>query len=429
MNRSISYSGRKISEGYLQGSSLLYTLLIALITSTLLSCYLLVNYYQQVRMDRLYWEEIARDNLQSGVEIWLSESPPKWGESIAFPLFESPIDSFIGQSEAWGLFGILHGTGTHSRSRVSRSCLIGEMIPSHRQESLYLVDRRQPLVLVGKTRLAGTLALPPSGIKSGFIGRRGFENRQLYQGRITHSKRDMPELNIENKDHIAHYLHEISIVPPAEQAFALEGENVSRLWHEQVYEIISPGSVQIRQSSIQGKCRIISAHTITVGADAQLDQVTLFARHILFEAGFQGRVQAFALESIEVEQGTKLSYPSTLMVSKQDLPGKLILHPSSTVEGAVIFDLKTFDAKTDRNDYVQLGQTSLVKGLIVADHGLEIQGEVRGQVLTGSFVLRTAGGIYRNHLIDASIDLSQLSHTYSAPLVYGSRLYQIIEWM
>lgn len=388
----------------------------------------MVNYYHQVRQNRLYWKELASYNLQSGMEIWLSDSPaqePYTEQS----LFESKVDSFIGVSEAWGLFTLKHGTGVHSGSRSSRSCLIGEAIPPNRDESLYLVDRRQPLVVVGNARLSGKLSLPPSGIKSGFIGRRGFENERLYTGRIVHSKRNMPPFPIQNRASIKHILDEIHSTPTQEQAFALEGVIVHQPWDKQAYEIISPGSIVIRQSSLKGKSRIIAAGSITIQADAQLDHSLLFARNIIIETGFRGRIQAIATRSILIEEDAQLTYPSVLMVSKKDQAAQLILKANTLIEGAVIFDSSISGAKADRNDYVQLASTSTVKGIVTADHSLEIQGTVLGQVVTGSFVLRTAGGMYRNHIIDAHINFNQLSEDYAAPLMYGGAFPQIIEWL
>lgn len=412
----------------LKGSSLLYSLLIAMLISALLCGYLMTNYFQQHRMDRLYWQKIAGDNLQSGLELWLSE-PQHWDDFREQSLFETEIDSFIGEQESWGLFGLVHGLGTHGSQRVSGSCLVGEKIPGDRHYSLYLEDRRQPLVLVGKANLQGQLVVPPSGIRTGFIGRRGYERNQLFSGSKRSSERIKPSLSDESAGDSRRILEELYEFPPSSEAFVLQQEFRDQVWNGPVHEVVSAGTLVIRQSSLQGKCRIIAADTLIVEADATLDHSLLYARHILIQPGFQGRLQALALESIFVGEGVQLRYPSALMVSPVDGAGSIRIQPDALVEGAVLLDRAWFQDQPNRDDYLQISPGALIKGLVYADHNLEIQGEVQGQVIAGNFVLRTAGGMYRNHLLDASISLDLLPHEFAAPLLYGKHTYQLVEWL
>ena len=426
--RNIDHWLLRLPSSKLQGSSLIYSVLIALIISSLLASYLMLNTYQHIRMDRLHWNALAEDNLQSGVELWLSEFGT-WGEYRNQSLFDSPIDSLKGFCEPWGLLGLIHGTGIHSRSRVQGSCLVGELIPQHQQYSLYLEDRRQPLVIVGNSRLQGRLYLPPSGIRSGFIGRRGYENPQLFWGTKLASKREKPGLSFGSHHTIRSILEEILHASVSSQSFALQGEEVDKSWTESPYQIVTPGSVRITQSRLAGKCQLIASGKITVAADAQLDHCLLFARDIQVEDGFTGRLQAFAIESIQVGAGASLEYPSSLLLSGSQEAASIFIQEGAKIEGAVIFDRDWFEKTPHQNDYLQIATGARVKGMVYADHNLEIQGSIEGQLTAGSFVLKTAGGIYRNHLLDGQIIGTSSSNQLVLPLLYGDQQYRIIEWL
>lgn len=426
----LTQSPKPKTKLHLQGSTLLYTLLIALLISALLSSYVIVNVYSQHRMNRFYHEELAADNLRSGTEQWLSESF-RWGVGDEQILFDTDVDRFEVRTEAWGLLGLLHGTGIHSNSHQSRSCLIGEEIPKVRQYSLYLSNQRQPLVLVGNTRLSGQLYLPPSGLRTGFIGRRGFERAQIHEGTVRTSESDLPQLSISSSQSqsIRSILEEIKGSAQDDLAFGLVGETAQPAWTDPAYQLVSPSSLVIDNSQLIGKCRIISSGTITVKASAKLDNCLLYARHIEIESGFRGRLQGFALESIQVGKGAELSYPSVLMLCRAEAPASMIIEEGATIEGAVIVDHAWFQAKPDRADEFRLAAGSHIRGLVYCDQGIEVQGRVDGQLVAKSFVLRTAGGIYRNHLIDASVALQDVSTRYLAPLVYGQKQQAVLEWL
>ncbi|MEL7533119.1 MAG: hypothetical protein AAFN10_17515, partial [Bacteroidota bacterium] len=156
----------------LQGGALIYVVLLSLVICTLLSTYLVVNTQQHSFAERLYHQQLAQRNLQSGLNLQLAYGDPFSTSKIA--LFDSEIDSFYAQSEPWGLFQLIHARATHASQSASRSALLGQEIPKRFDFSLYLSDKGQSLSVLGKTHLQGKLSLPNGGVKKAFIGNISF---------------------------------------------------------------------------------------------------------------------------------------------------------------------------------------------------------------------------------------------------------------
>ncbi|MEO1449962.1 MAG: hypothetical protein AAFV07_10575, partial [Bacteroidota bacterium] len=174
-------------KGQLKGGTLVYTLMIGLLVSMIMGAYILLNFLQQKQLDRLYHEQLARNNAYSGLELLLSQ-PVNWGSKQEISLFDNEVDSVLIQTEKWGLLGLVHATGIHGKAQVEQTALIGGNLQGPHRFSLLLSDSREPLTLVGKTRLEGPLYLPAAGLRRGFIGRKGFEGKNLFTGQRLNSR-------------------------------------------------------------------------------------------------------------------------------------------------------------------------------------------------------------------------------------------------
>ena len=211
--------------------------------------------------------------------------------------------------------------------------------------------------------------------------------------------------------------------------YILSGARQEISWQEKAFKYQSPGDLELNGGVFAGKCIIMAAGEITVKANSSLTHTLLFARKIRFEKGFSGTIQAFATEQIELEEGVELDYPSIILIAKTDLPAQLIIGKNATIEGAVIMDHNLFSAKKEMNDYCLIGHGAVVWGLLYATHNLDIKGQLMGSVVTDGFLLKTPGRSYRNHLLDAEINFGELSAGFAAPLIFGKKKPQLIEWL
>ncbi|MEL6135144.1 MAG: hypothetical protein AAFR59_17440, partial [Bacteroidota bacterium] len=183
--------------------------------------------------------------------------------------------------------------------------------------------------------------------------------------------------------------------------------------------------------SLRGKC-VVVAEEITVTAKADLHGTLLFGKRIHFQSGFEGDIQAFALDTLWVEEGVKLYYPSVLHISKHNNQTATFLHLASNsyVQGMVTYERSLFrQSAPNRGDRCYIGQGSRIEGMLYASHQLDLRGEVIGSVTAGNIVHQGPARLYKNYLVDAQINASRLSSHYLAPCIFSQAKYRILTWL
>lgn len=410
----------------LKGGALIYVILLSLLISGILSALLLINYYQGSFANKSYFYSLAQDNLQSGLEWVLATQPTVSHYETA--LFDSPIDSFSMQKETWGLFHLLHAQANHGPVKLQRSCLIGERIPKSYQFSLYLTDKRQPLILTGNTLLKGKLFVPASGIRTGNVGRISYQRQTLFEGTSSNSNTQSKSLKYTPTSTVIPLLSSLKAESASLETYMLQDAHIQQDWKSPVKRYDSPYSLLLENCEILDKVIIFSPGEIEVKANSRLRDCILLAPKIRIAPGFEGSLQAFATESISLGAGATLAYPSVLMLAKQGESAQLSLAEHSEVQGAVIFDTQLFRQKIHREDFVSLATESRIYGSLFAQHNLDLQGKVFGQVITDGFLLRTPAALYRNHLMHAEIDWEGLHPDYTSPLIFGGEEQTLIKW-
>lgn len=411
----------------LKGGALIYVILLSMLISSLLSALLLINHYQGILTDKNYFYTLAKDNLDSGLQLFFASNAS--AKSFETQLFDSEIDSFSLQRETWGLFHLLHTQAQHGSVDIQKSCLVGERIPKSHQFSLYLTDKRQPLILTGDTYLKGKLFLPASGIRRGNIGRISYQRPQLFEGISSPSSSQSKPLLLPHKQELIELLSRLSSQSASGETYLLQEAYLQQQWNKNTYDYESPHSLILENSEIRDKVLVYSPGNIKVRANSRLSDCILVAKTIEIEAGFQGALQAFATEHIHIGAQASLRYPSVLMLAKHAESAQLVLAENSEVQGAVIFESDLFRQSIHREDYVSIRPGAKVYGSLFAQHNLDLQGEVYGQVITDGFLLRTSAASYRNHLMNAIIDFDGLSPRYGSPLLFGGKEQKLIKWL
>ena len=160
---------RSIFTYKLKGGAIIYVLLISSLISGLMAAFVMLSSFESRYLQKHTQLDLARENLRSGLYVYL-QRPFRVRGKKAMQLFTEQ-DSCWFEAETWGLFSLVHGKAKHAHAFISKSALIGEKLPGEARFSLYLADFRQPLTVVGNTRLEGKVFLPEAGIKTGHIGK------------------------------------------------------------------------------------------------------------------------------------------------------------------------------------------------------------------------------------------------------------------
>ncbi|MEM8897797.1 MAG: hypothetical protein AAGC85_06815 [Bacteroidota bacterium] len=419
----------KLKHIHLQGGSLLYVLMLVLIISGLMSAYILVNAYQLTLLDKMYAEELARENMYSGSNLLLA-SPLELNESLEKTLFDTGMDTANMYPEAWGVWGLVRFKGIHGYAQETQWALVGQELSSDRQSALFLDDQKSALVLSGNTLLKGTVYIPAAGIKKGTVGIKGFERKELVEGQQQSSRGKALGMNHSLLTIVADSLKSIVEDTASIETYYLRKIAVDQAWEEESYLIRSQHNLILDEASFRGKCIIQTTGEILVKANSQLEQVQLYAKSIRFEEGFEGSCQAFATEELVVEQDVHLTYPSVLALFKATKESvKLRLLNNSTLEGALLMSEKLLDGEPQREDVMWISPTTKIWGLVDVSYGLSLRGKVYGHTHVGQFLLRTAGATYKNYLLDSELNFDLLHPDFVSPFLDKDSRSKIVRWL
>lgn len=170
-------------------------------------------------------------------------------------------------------------------------------------------------MLVGNTKIIGDVLLPEQGVKSGNIAGTSYYGNQLIYGSVSNSIDNFPK--IKNLEYLKNFIKYPTIVEgvPFELEDALE---LHQSFFEKTAIYQEENAIYLANISLRGNIIISSKTAIYVAASATLENLILIAPKISIDENFKGSFQAFATENIVVEKQCVLSYPSALMLLKNE---------------------------------------------------------------------------------------------------------------
>lgn len=389
----------------LPAGSLIATLVLALVIFITCGMLLLALYHFKYFEIKDQLEQRLDDDLQSGIErVLASERITATPEQDSSLLFEGMTDSLYFRNEPWGCF---HASGikvTYKGRMKTTSFLYGAEHFRYRDASLYLADHDRPLSLTGDTYIEGKAYLPKSGLRSGFFQQKGFARKNLIEGTIDSSSKQLPPLEAAFRKQLRNLGNRVTDTLLTASGDAVD--SIEQSFLNTVRQVILPRKGMLTNQYLKGKLVVLSDSVIEVGSGAYLEDVLLVAPFIHFTNGFKGAVQAIALDSITVDSSCVFEYPSALVgIGRSNAIGNtsatVTLHNGVTLNG-MILGL----AENDRSNIkpvVKIKAGASVKGLVYNEGYTYLNGRMEGAVFTHFFFEQRGPMSMENILIDATI--------------------------
>lgn len=128
-----------------------------------------------------------------------------------------------------------------------------------------------------------------------------------------------------------------------------------------------------------------------LSASDSLPDNIISASYIRVDRSFRNSVQLFATDSIVIESGAVLEWPSGVYVNSPD--GRIRIEDGASVEGYVIFNPSGEPDREDTGLFVNYEQSdsSVVRGMVFIDGTAEIRGTVTGCIYVSLPVSRSSG--------------------------------------
>ncbi len=413
--------------------ALLLAIIVGVVTAGLL---LLLQYHRQYALQGIRQERLQQ-NLASATNLLLTRETAETTDTLRLSLFDGALDSVILIQKPWGVFDVGIAHAFEQRDTLSHSFLIGRVPTDQERYALYLADEHRPLSISGDTRIRGDALLPEAGIRKSYIENQAYSGEEVvYEGTIQHSQTNLPSLHPGIIDRLAAFLQADApwFGEATDVSIGYANDALHRPFSGPRQILYSQDSITLGGPPISGQVIVVAQVAITVPATAQLNDVLLFAPSIRFDAGFRGRLQAFASDSLIVAEGCTFDYPSALGLVNTSKEG--VMHEfqpvvnidSASVVNGLVFS--HFPSGEQLLASIRLASETTINGQVYADGLLELQGTVHGITLCRRFTLQTPSSLYENFVLGGVMDYTRLSPHYAgSPLLNTGRLGRVLKWL
>ena len=385
------------------GALLLVILLATVIAIGTTGLILLLQYHWQYAASNLRQERLQR-NLLSATNLLLTGHERPTNDTLSLHLFDGQQDSIMLACQPWGAYYMATVWAYEQNDTLRHTFLMGKATHPDEQFTLYLADEHLPLSLSGHTFIRGDVFLPEAGIRKSYIENEAYAFEEtLHDGKILHSSTSLPTPDTA----LVSYLSK-SLKPAA-----------------YVADSVAIGAHTVLSSSV-----VRANHAITVAADANLNDILLFAPYIRFESGFHGRLQAFASDSLIVGSSCRFDYPSALGLIHpptdslfSEFSPLVRVDSASTLNGTIFTYAPSRDELLAR---ITLAKETVIHGQVYADGLLELRGKIHGTTWCRRFTLQTPSSLYDNFILDGVMDVTiRSSHYAGSPLFNTARMRKV----
>ncbi|MDQ3192429.1 MAG: hypothetical protein M3Q58_12620 [Bacteroidota bacterium] len=418
----------------LKASALFYSIIVALIIALISCSLILFSYYNRLQFQSLQLQEQTILNSTSGINILLANSAfLSLNEQRIIDLYGNETDSVQLMRKHWGAFEIIVSRAFFKGFEVTKSAQVGADINSDAQTALYLADQDKPLSLCGKTIINGICYLPKAGVKRAYIEGQSFTGDQLINGKINESSKSLPEINKDLlESNLGYFLNKYdekdSIIYIDDHEL---GDSIIHAFIHNTILLYSINKINLKNKYYRGNLRIVSAHSVFIPADAQIQDVLIYAPFVEIEEGFSGNIQIFATDSIHIGKKCSLNYPSVIALIRTDKSPENIevsIGEETNFKGVIL----GYQENTNNKKQLRLviNKDAIIHGQVYANGHVELKGKIQGSLTCTKFILSTPSSVYENHLLNATIDRSGLSsHFVGVSLIHHSQSKRIVKWL
>jgi hypothetical protein len=415
---------KKIRSQKLDGAALQMVIVIALVITIICSSLLLLSYYKNVRYLSFSKQERLQKNLQSAMILSLSKDFTGNDSIYTGGVFSS--DTILLKQEDWGIYQSISLILFQGVDSIFKSYLIGR-VPQKAEEVLYIADEDRPLSISGDSKITGDAYLPKAGIRSAYVeGKYYQKDKPLIYGKQLNSDKDIPKIDDAVYKKMFDDLEDrkdkqVKKAPDsAFRSFFLNAEVI----HDQVIRI---------NESYSGKMIFLADSLIEVASSASLNNVIICAPVVRFLSKNQSKVQVFARDSVILEAGCQLNYPSAICLYREKADknqySKIKIGNDSVFEGVIL-------ARGDDANYLkyllEIGKNVGLKGMVDIDgtFNYEIPAAFEAAVHAKRIICKLKGLLYENYIIDLKLNIQKRPISFlGSSITDQSGQKKILQWL
>jgi hypothetical protein len=418
---------------FVKGGTLIYAIAISLIISILASFLIMGDYYQRIVFESDSLQKKAISDLQCGINLLLADPEVvPLNEKTPYDLFDDGLDSVILQRRNWGAFYLVNVSTKSKNQKFERCALTGNSLLSDSSTALYLANNGNPLAVAGKTLIRGNCYLPKKDIKQAYIEGENFEGEKPVYGKIEISASSLPEINSVILEQFEKLLNSKtgtdSLLPFSEFS---DKDSISNSFINNTLVIDCSSEKSIENKVLRGNIILYSEKDLSIAANNIVEDVIIVAKRITFEKEFKGTLQAFSKDTINVKENCTFIYPSVLGVIKtaKSESAPAIFIGENTIFNGYLLALSQL-VQIDKPVSINISTKVEITGMMYSNGIIDIKGILYGGMWTQKLLLKTASGVYENHLLNVTIDRTKLSRNFAGVNLFKEEsANRIAKWL
>lgn len=288
----------------------------------------------------------------------------------------------------WGLYEVVSVTSVSGRNH--RTSIMGLRPPTADSVNFYYANNNGSLTVTGNTNLHGRILAPKNGIIYGQMRSVFFGGEKIAPNLIGISENAIPKPCVSAKKEIGELFALFDEYRPS-----IAGDSLARSFYSDETLVAGIPDGILKYCSFGGNVKL-AGDRIRIDSTCTLDDVIVVGRRVTVGGGFRGTVQIFASDSLVLERGVCLEYPSGIYSG-----GYAELRDYAVVNGyAVVCAAGTPDVRNP--DYRQ-SRLAKVRGMLYVDGNAQFQGVVSGPVYLSKALYYSPEGYYKDMIYDASV--------------------------
>lgn len=392
-----------------------YVLVVAVIIAIIIFAFISLLQLQQREIVKHQLTKEAITRTQMGFDYLQNKNIP-YNTATILNLFDDFEDATTIIKKHWGVFDLAMVTSTLKNEFFQKIGLLGTA--NKKRNTLYLQEDNKALVLVGKTKIIGNVALPKQGVKRGNIAGTSYYGSELIYGNTRKSATTLPAFK--NSQYLSGFFANYD--DGSFNNIALEdGMKLHQSFSETSLLYEDSKSIVLSNMSLSGNILIVSKTQITVQSSAVLEDVILIAPKIIIESNVKGSFQAFASKNIDVKPNCLLRYPSALVLfdkeksstsrSQIKKENQITIAKNSVVKGVVVYHSE--NKRSNHRIQISIAESAIITGEVYCTQNLELKGTVFGTVYTHNFIVKKSGGVYLNHIYNGVINAQRIPNQFA----------------
>ena len=346
---------------------------------------------------RYHSDKQQRMHLSSVLSIFCNDSLLSEQMKIdkKYQLYEEDEHSVVYMDVCpWGLYECINMYNFDKS--LHAAYLIGKSQDIYRSPSLWVCDRDHSISLSGETEISGEIFLPKSGINYMNTNFDSFRGNIIPTTNIHTSNKDLPPID----STYLKFMRELRNLP-------IPRSQIPPEYHSFSNDIIYASVNDNEDISAKGKI-ILYGDKVRISSSSKISDIILIARYVTIESGFSGALQIMASDTVEIEEGVYLHYPSGVYIHGDRNKAFLHIAPDSNIEGYAIIEGNIEGGNGFVVDiHYRQEKGSLFSGLLFVDGITHLEGAVSGAAYLKECYYLSGENMYSGLIYNAKITRSK----------------------